>query len=40
MVKNAVRLTVPNPHFGEIDWSLMKHILRSAEINSDDWDKI
>ena len=38
VVKNAVRLTIPNPHYGDIDWSLMKSILRSAEISTDEWD--
>jgi hypothetical protein len=39
MVKNETRLTIPNPHHGDIDWSLMKDILRSAEISSHDWDQ-
>jgi predicted RNA binding protein YcfA (HicA-like mRNA interferase family) len=39
MVKNDVRLTIPNPHHGDIDWSLMKRILGTAEISADDWDK-
>ena len=24
MVKNEVRLTIPNPHKGDLDWSLVK----------------
>jgi len=39
MAKDNARLTIPNPHYGDIDWSLMKNILRSAEISADDWDK-
>jgi len=39
MVRNDARLTIPNPHYGDIDWSLMKRILRNAEITDDDWDK-
>jgi|GEM_PF-1759759 len=31
-----MRLTIPNPHHGDIDWSLMKSILRNAEIFPDD----
>jgi predicted RNA binding protein YcfA (HicA-like mRNA interferase family) len=27
MVKGEMRLTIPNPHHGDIDWSLMKSIL-------------
>ena len=38
MEKDNMRLTIPNPHYGDIDWSLMKGILRSADISSDDWD--
>lgn len=40
MVKNEVRLTIPNPHYGDIDWSLMKRILRAAGISPDNWDKV
>lgn len=39
MVKNEARLTIPNPHYGDIDWSLMKRILRTGEISPEDWDK-
>jgi hypothetical protein len=39
MVKKDERLTIPNPHYGDIDWSLMKRILRAAEISPDDWDR-
>ena len=28
MVKGEMRLTIPNPHHGDIDWSLMKRILQ------------
>jgi predicted RNA binding protein YcfA (HicA-like mRNA interferase family) len=38
MVKGQMRLTVPNPHYGDIDWSLMKNILRSAGISVEDWE--
>ena len=37
--KNGVRLTIPNPHQGDIDWHLMKRILRQAGISSDEWDQ-
>jgi hypothetical protein len=39
MVKNEARLTIPNPHDGDIDWSLMKGILRNADSPFDRWDK-
>ncbi len=37
--KSGVRLTIPNPHQGDIDWHLMKRILRQAGISSDEWDQ-
>jgi predicted RNA binding protein YcfA (HicA-like mRNA interferase family) len=40
MVKGQTRLTVPNPHYGDIDWSLMKNILRSAGISAEDWENV
>lgn len=40
MVKGEMRLTIPNPHHGDIDWSLMKRILQMAEISPDEWEKI
>jgi hypothetical protein len=38
MVKNGMRLAIPNPHGGDIDWSLTKRILQQAGISSDQWD--
>jgi hypothetical protein len=40
MVKGAMRLTIPNPHHGDIDWSLMKRTLQLAEISPDEWEKV
>ncbi len=40
LVKNEVRLTIPNPHRGDINWSLTKQVLRQAGITSDEWDKL
>jgi predicted RNA binding protein YcfA (HicA-like mRNA interferase family) len=40
MVKDGQRLTIPNPHRGDIDWSLMKEILRQAGISQTDWENI
>jgi len=37
MVKDGVRLTIPNPHRGDIDWSLMKRILRQGGVAGEDW---
>lgn len=40
MVKGEMRLTIPNPHAGDIDWSLTKRILRAANISPEDWDRL
>lgn len=33
-------LPIPNPHGGDIDWSLTKRILQQAGIDPKEWDKI
>jgi predicted RNA binding protein YcfA (HicA-like mRNA interferase family) len=33
------KLVLPNPHRGDVDWSLTKRILEEAEISPDDWDR-
>jgi predicted RNA binding protein YcfA (HicA-like mRNA interferase family) len=40
MVKGQVRLPIPNPHRGDIDWSLTKRILQQAEIRPDNWESV
>jgi len=40
MVKAGVRLTIPNPHAGDIDWSLTKRILLQAQISPEQWDAV
>ena len=40
MVKSGVRLTIPNPHAGNIDWSLTKRILLQAQISPEQWDAV
>jgi predicted RNA binding protein YcfA (HicA-like mRNA interferase family) len=40
MVKGEHRLTIPNSHRGDIDWSLMKEILRQAGISQKEWEDI
>ena len=39
MTKAGRRLTVPNPHRGDIDWHLMKRILQQGDISPEDWDQ-
>ena len=38
MRKGSLVVRIPNPHGGDIDWSLMKRILAQAEINPGQWD--
>jgi len=40
LVKNERRLTIPNPHDGDIDWSLMKRILKQAGVAVEEWDRL
>ena len=37
MVKGPLRVRIPNPHAGDIDWSLTKRILQQAQIAVEDW---
>ena len=39
MVREGVRLTLPNPHRGDIDWSLTKRILQQAGISPAQWER-
>ena len=40
MMIGTQRIAIPNPHRGDIDWSLTKRILQQADINPDEWDKL
>jgi predicted RNA binding protein YcfA (HicA-like mRNA interferase family) len=37
MLKGAMRLTIPNPHRGDIGIELLARVLRLAEISKVDW---
>ena len=38
--KGELKVRIPNPHRGNnIDWSLVKEILRQAGIKTGEWDK-
>ena len=39
MWKAGRKIVLPNPHKGDIDWSLTKRILDQADISPDDWDR-
>ena len=38
MIKAGARLTIPNPHRGDIDWSLTERILDQAQITVEQWE--
>ena len=40
LVKDGRRLTIPNPHDGDIDWSLMKRILAQAGVSHTEWENL
>ena len=39
MWKAGRKLNLPNPHRGDIDWSLTKRILEQAEISQSAWEE-
>ena len=40
MVKGELTLTVPNPHGSDIGRELLARILRQAEINREQWERL
>ena len=40
MFRGKKRIAVPNPHGGDIDWTLTKRILKQAGIDPKDWDAL
>ncbi|HXG37366.1 MAG TPA: type II toxin-antitoxin system HicA family toxin [Bacteroidota bacterium] len=38
MRKGALKIRIPNPHRGDIDVSLLKRILRQANISEQEWE--
>jgi predicted RNA binding protein YcfA (HicA-like mRNA interferase family) len=40
MVKDELKLTIPNPHQGDISPSLLNRILRQANISRDEWEAL
>jgi predicted RNA binding protein YcfA (HicA-like mRNA interferase family) len=40
MVRGNLRLTLPNPHQGEISKDLLSRILKQAGISRDEWEKL
>jgi hypothetical protein len=35
----GIKVPVPNPHRGDIDWSLTKRILKQARITQESWER-
>lgn len=40
MKKESLKIHIPNKHKGEISVGLVNEILRQAEINKENWDKL
>ncbi len=40
MVRGQIKLVIPNPHVGEIERDLLARILRQAEIDKDEWERL
>ncbi|BAY22741.1 hypothetical protein NIES2100_25040 [Calothrix sp. NIES-2100] len=40
MLKGEFKLTIPNPHQGDISASLLNRILRQANISREDWEAL
>jgi len=40
MVKGNLRLTLPNPHQGELGKDLLSRILKQAGISREEWEKL
>jgi hypothetical protein len=38
MRRGALTVPIPNPHVGDIDWTLTKRILRQARVSEVEWD--
>jgi predicted RNA binding protein YcfA (HicA-like mRNA interferase family) len=40
MIRGTLRLTIPNPHRQEISSGLLLRILKQADIQKTDWEKL
>ena len=40
MIKGTQSVHIPNPHRGDIDWSLTKRVLQQAGIDPAEWDRL
>ncbi len=40
MTKNGRRVTIPNPHDGDVGRQLLSEVLRQAGITREEWEKL
>ncbi len=40
MQKNSIKISIPNPHEGDIGKELLAVILRKARISKEEWEKL
>lgn len=42
VMRNALghKLSIPNPHGGDLDWTVVKLIIRQAGISPDEWEEL
>ena len=40
LIRDLRRLTIPIPHEGDIDWALVKRILKQAGVSEADWERV
>jgi predicted RNA binding protein YcfA (HicA-like mRNA interferase family) len=40
MIRDSIRLTVPNPHQGDIGRDLLARLLRQGDISKEEWENV
>jgi hypothetical protein len=40
MRKGTHTVPIPNPHSADLDWTLVKRILKQADIDPDEWERL
>jgi hypothetical protein len=40
MWREGRKIVIPNPHKGDVDWSLTKRILDQAGVSREDWERL
>ncbi len=39
MFKGSIQVSIPNPHRGDLDWSLVKQIIAQARVSPEEWER-